>query len=27
LMQKTETVVFLTVRTKAVDAPEDDNST
>jgi hypothetical protein len=27
LMQKTETVIFLTVRTNAVDAPEDDNST
>ena len=27
LMQKTETVVFLTVRTNAVDAPEEDSST
>jgi type II secretory pathway component GspD/PulD (secretin) len=27
LMQKTETVIFLTVRTNAVDAPEDDNTT
>ena len=27
LMQKTETVIFLTVRSKAVDAPEDDSST
>jgi len=27
LMQKTETVIFLTVRTNAVDAPEDDSST
>jgi len=27
LMQKTETIVFLTVRTNAVDAPEDDSST
>ena len=27
LMQKTETVIFLTVRTKAVDAPEEDTST
>ena len=27
LMQKTETVVFMTVRTKAVDAPEGDSST
>ncbi len=27
LMQKTETVIFLTVRTNAVDAPEEDNST
>ena len=27
LMQKTETVVFLTVRTNAVDAPEDAGST
>jgi type II secretory pathway component GspD/PulD (secretin) len=27
LMQKTETVVFLTVRTNAVEAPEDDSST
>ena len=26
LMQKTETVIFLTVRTNAVDAPEDDNN-
>jgi hypothetical protein len=26
LMQKTETVIFLTVRTNAVDAPEDENS-
>jgi type II secretory pathway component GspD/PulD (secretin) len=27
LMQKTETVIFLTVRSNAVDAPEDDNAT
>lgn len=27
LMQKTETVIFLTVRTNAVDAPEEDSST
>jgi hypothetical protein len=27
LMQKTETIVFLTVRSNAVDAPEDDSST
>jgi type II secretory pathway component GspD/PulD (secretin) len=27
LMQKTETVIFLTVRSNAVDAPEDDNTT
>jgi type II secretory pathway component GspD/PulD (secretin) len=26
LMQKTETVIFLTVRTNAVDAPEEDNT-
>jgi hypothetical protein len=26
LMQKTETVIFLTVRTNAVNAPEDDSS-
>jgi type II secretory pathway component GspD/PulD (secretin) len=26
LMQKTETVIFLTVRSNAVDAPEDDNT-
>jgi type II secretory pathway component GspD/PulD (secretin) len=26
LMQKTETVIFLTVRTNAVEAPEDDSS-
>jgi len=27
LMQKTETVIFLTVRTNAVEAPEEDSST
>jgi hypothetical protein len=27
LMQKTETVIFLTVRTNAVEAPEDDSTT
>ena len=26
LMQKTETIVFLTVRSNAVDAPEEDSS-
>ena len=27
LMQKTETVIFLTVRTNAVEAPEEGSST